>query len=116
MRGSVEGDRGSKTFELSDTEFRALKCAAPLKDRSVQIVWIGVHQKFRALKCAAPLKAMSQRLGVALKAQFRALKCAAPLKAKSSTSSLSPWRPIPRTQMRGSVEGSLPCPSLLGIG
>ena len=42
---------------------------------------------------------------LAIGAEFRALKCAAPLKDVTPTARMGSIGTIPRTQMRGSVEG-----------
>ena len=62
-------------------------------------------EEFRALKCAAPLKEIARELYDANLPKFRALKCAAPLKDLDRL--VERWKDglIPRTQMRGSVEG-----------
>ena len=79
MRGSVEGIPAAGALSDQTPKFRALKCAAPLKEgwrhkpRAASV-------QFRALKCAAPLKAPTAEKQGSWTGKFRALKCAAPLK------------------------------------
>ena len=71
--------------------------------------------QFRALKCAAPLKDLGCVEPSDGEGQFRALKCAAPLKAPRARPHSRCSGRIPRTQMRGSVEGRSGCSPTMAV-